>query len=434
MTPRFPNHSVPDRRPRRWAAAFAALLFLPAVAPASSAPPGPLRVCLLPADSHTESLRTTLAATLERTTGAAVAFSPVARRPDGTPALDALRAADVAVFLRGPGAIGPADAAALREFLRAGRGTVVLDASADAWGSVPDFLPEHLGATPAGVFAKGAAMAVINLLPHPIYAGVTKFESAQSMPRWEKLAGDAQLFMEGTVGEETTPLAWVRRRPHGRLCHLVPASPELFAEPTYVRIVANAVLWSGVRPIPQARPIVQRTFMPESHPGAFAITFPGGPGVCFDPVRGGINYVWDGDFVDLRPRWLTKQGEPARIFGGVYYREQQWQPLRPGAPDREADFQFRGYALKAEGPEFHYQINGRDVRESLSAAADGAGVVRRFRVGPGPGPLWINLEPQAEAEVILAGLERDGARAAYASTGAGEFSIAIRRRTPGPLR
>src|SRR5690606_20771913 len=160
-----------------------------------------------------------------------------------------------------------------------------------------------------------------SLYPHPIYGGIGNFETTQPMPAWKNLAEDAQLIMEGTVGEDTVPLAWVRRGATGRMCHIVPAAPALFSDASYLQIVANAVLWSSGRVIPHARPIVQRTFMPESHPGSFAITFPSGPGVCFDPVRGGINYIWDGDFVDLRPRWLTKQGEPPRIFGQVFYRE-----------------------------------------------------------------------------------------------------------------
>jgi hypothetical protein len=195
-----------------------------------------------------------------------------------------------------------------------------------------------------------------------------------------------------------------------------------------VQIVANAVRWSCGRAIPDARPIVQRTFMPESYPGSFAITFPRGPTVCLDPVRGGINFITDGDFVDLRPRWLTKQGAPARVFGTTFYQEKAWQPLRAGSPAQEAKLEFRGYTLRPEGPEFHYEVDGREVHELLAATADGTGLVRRFRVGPGNAPLWLNLEPQADAEVILSGLERDGGHASFAANAGGEFTIEIRRK------
>jgi len=389
----------------------------------------PLRVSLVSTEGRTESFRAALAKTLERTLGTGVTVTSAAKNADGTLSLASLRSAHAAVFVRGPGPLGDGDTAELRSFLKAGKGSVILAAARDKWDAVPGFFPEYLGAEPGGRFADGAPMSVINLFPHSIYTDVTRFETRQPMLLWHKLAADAQLIMEGTVGEDTTPLAWVRRRKTGRICHVVPAESALFSDASYLQIVANAVLWSDGRAIPHAQPIVQRTFMPESYPGSFAITFPNGPGVCFDPVRGGINFVWDGDFVDLRPRWLTKQGEPPRIFGKVFYREKAWQPLREGAPTRDSEFRFRGYALKAGGPEFHYQIDGRDIFEAISANAQGTGITRRFRVGAGAGPLWISLEPQTDAEIALTGLVRDGDHATFASASAGEFTIEIRRKS-----
>ncbi|WP_414663927.1 hypothetical protein [Horticoccus sp. 23ND18S-11] len=348
--------------------------------------------------------------------------------------LESLRSAQAAVFEVGPGELEAGAMTLLREFLSAGKGCVILGATREAWAALPGFSEETLGAEPGAPFAAGAPMTVINLFPHPIFAGVTRFETAQAMPGYAKLADDAQMIMEGTVGEATTPLAWVRRRPAGRIVHLVPVGPDVARDPAYQRIVANAVLWTLNRPIADAQAGVQRTFMPEAHPGAIALTLPNGPGVCLDPVRGGINYIWDGDFVDLRPRWLTKQGEPARIFGEIFYREKAWQPLRSGSPTSAPDFHFRGYTLQAGLPEFHYVIDGRDVFETISAAPQGTGIVRRFRVGPGARPLWVNLEPQASADVDVRGLERDGAAGCFPGNGAGEFSIEIRRKAGGASR
>ena len=174
--------------------------------------------------------------------------------------------------------------------------------------------------------------------------------------------------------------------------------------------------------------------MPEATPGSFAITLPDGPGLCLDPVRGGVNYVWDGDFVDLRPRWITKEGQPARIFGPVFYREKEWHPLRAGAPGSPPDLQFRGYTVRDGVPEFHYVIGGRDVFETFASGRARGDLLRRFRVGPGSAPLWLTLEPQAEAEVVVTGLERDGQRAVFAAPAGGEFTLEIRRRKGGLVR
>lgn len=412
----------------RFPACVIALLALVTAAAGSAMGSVPLRVLLVVPDAASVRELAPLHDGMAKTPGVHATLAGGGSGGSASPRLGALREADAAVFLHGPGALGAADAALLRDYLDSGKGVVVLDAVADAWPTEPDFLKETLGAVRVGPFAGGAPLTLINLFPHPVFTGISRLEAIQAIARFDPLAADAQMIMEGTVGEATAPLGWVRRRNSGRLCHLVPAGPVLLADASYQRLVTNAALWSADRPVPGAVAAVQRTYMPDAHPGAFAITLPNGPGVCLDPVRGGINYIWDGDFVDLRPRWITKVGEPARIFGEIFYRETGWQPLRAGAPGGEPDFRFRGYTLDEGLPEFHYEVGGRVVRERLASVAGGAGLVRRFRVGPGAVSLWLTLEPQPEAEVTVRGLERDGSLATFAQPAGGEFTIEIRRK------
>lgn len=432
--PSIPSSVLLRSRGNRRLGAFGLWVVLVGFGVVFPAVAAPLRVALIGADRANDSALRVLQTGLETISDVKCHLLRAGGGSGSEISFDALRAAQAAVFFRGPGAIDARDAASLREFLRSGRGRVILGATVEAWSALPEFLEGELGATPGEAFASGAPMSVINLFPHAIYAGIARFETARPMTAYSKLNADAQMLMEGTVGEETTPLAWVRQLPAGRMCHLVPADSELFHDAAFVRIVGNAVRWTANLPIAGAQAIVQRTYMPDSYPGAFAITFPGGPSVCFDPVRGGINYVWDGDFVDLRPRWLTKQGEPARIFGEVFYREKLWRTLRQHAPDHDSEFRFRGYAMNNGEPDFHYQIDGREVHETLRAGPGGSGVVRHFRVGPGAGPLWLNLERQPSADVITRGLERDGERACFPSSAAGEFTMEIRRKMGGLAR
>ena len=103
-----------------------------------------------------------------------------------------LGTAQVALFYRGPGPRSAAAVRAVEEFLRSRSGLVVLGATAEAWRAVPGFVPQILGAVPGGPFAGGAAMSVINLYPHPIFAGVNRFETTQPMAAFGQLADDAQ--------------------------------------------------------------------------------------------------------------------------------------------------------------------------------------------------------------------------------------------------
>lgn len=329
------------------------------------------------------------------------------------------------LVLRAP---GPASATEVRSLIEAGRPAVVIGAEPARWGDAGGLITERLGATPGAAFAGGAPLRVINLFPHPILTGTDRLETDEAVPAWTQLADDAQLIVEGIAGEETTPLAWVRNVGAARICHLVPAASDLLASPDYLRIITHALLWTARRPIPGARPAVQRTFLPESHPGAFAVTFPEGVGVCLDPVRGGVNFAWEGDFVDLRPRWLTKQGAPARIFGPVFYTEKTWQPLRAGAPGADSTWRFKGYVLRDGIPEFRYEVSGREVTETLRALPDGAGFTRSFTVAAGKEPLWLSLEEQRNAELIVEGAAHDGNTVAFTSPDSGGFKITVRRR------
>lgn len=336
-----------------------------------------------------------------------------------------LTQADALLVRRGP---GPASAVEVRNLIEAGRPAVVIGAEPALWGDAGGFITERLGATPGAAFAGGAPLRVINLFDHPILTGTNQLETDEAVAAWTKLADDAQMIAEGITGEETTPLAWVRSVGAVRICHLVPSSSALLASPDYLRVITHALLWTARRPIPGARPAVQRTFMPESHPGAFAITFPEGVGVCLDPVRGGVNFAWEGDFVDLRPRWLTKQGAPARIFGPVFYTERTWQPLRAGAPGADSTWRFKGHVLRDGIPEFHYDVAGREVTETLRALPDGSGFARLFTVAAGKSPLWLTLEDQPGAELTLEGAARDGNAVAFTSPDSGGFRITVRRR------
>lgn len=334
--------------------------------------------------------------------------------------------AEALLVLRGP---GPASATEVRRLIEAGRPVVVIGAEPALWGDASGFIRERVGATPGGAFAGGTPLRVINLFAHPILTGTERLETDEAVPAWTKLADDAQWIVEGIIGEETTPLAWVRSVGAVRICHLVLSSSALLNSPDYLRVITHALLWTARRPIPGARPAVQRTFMPESHPGAFAITFPEGVGVCLDPVSGGVNFAWEGDFVDLRPRWLTKQGAPARIFGPVFYSEKLPQPLRAGAPGADSNWRFKGYVLRDGSPEFRYDVAGREVTETLRALPDGSGFTRAFTIAAGKSPLWLTLEQQSNAEVSVQGAARDGNTVAFMSADSGSFKITVRRRS-----
>lgn len=344
----------------------------------------------------------------------------------GSARLGALAEAEALLVVRGPGPLAAPDAAALDGYLRSGRPVVVVGADPAAWTGAPLSLGELLGATPGGIFSEGRPPTVVSLYPHAVTAGLTAAAPAVPVRLWKEPAEDVFLLAEATVGEATAPLVWMRPGGPRRLVHVLPGDAVSLRDPGWQQLAAQALLWAARQPVPGARPSLDRTVLPDAHPGSFALVFPEGVGVCLDPVRGGLNYLWRGDFVDLRPRWLTKQGAPARLSGPVAYRERAWQPLRGGAPGAAADFRFLGHVTAGGLPHFRYTVGGREVRETITARPAGDGIVRRFRVAAGPAPLWLQLEPQAGVTFESSGAARDGDQLAFSDSAGGEFTVTVR--------
>jgi len=245
-----------------------------------------------------------------------------------------------------------------------------------------------------------------------------------------------QVIMEGTVGEDTVPMGWVCRHGEGRVVCFQPGGRFLLGDPQFRGIISNSVLWAAKRPVPGARTLVQRTCMRDAYPGALAVSFPGGPSLCLDTVRGGINYIWDGDFVDLRPWWTARHGDPlrtfaARVSGDVLYRERSLSSaLHLGSGNDQSVFHFRGYRLREDGfPELLYSVGGREITEELHPVGDGMGVECTFHVASGPAPLWLRLDGGSSAGIGVNGAVRDGSFVHFDATGAGVFDVTIRGRT-----
>ncbi len=157
---------------------------------------------------------------------------------------------------------------------------------------------------------------------------------------------------------------------------------------------------------------IERTLLPDAAPSSFAVGFPNGVSFCYDVVRGGVSYIWQGGFVDLAPvrPEAGKAISPVKLLGSIVYGESAYSPLRMSDPQRGADIVFKGYRLKADAIVFIYEIDRRRVSEEIRATADGAGLTRRFRIeGASPGESWWYIPGDTTGGKLSApGAARDG--------------------------
>lgn len=387
-----------------------ALGWCSAVAAEGPTPSAPPRVLLLGAPAESEAELSSIAA----------ALAPF--RVVGDASL-----ADVAVVWRGPGPPGSAGAATFARFLDRPRALVVLGAEPAAWPGGSAEVTAWLGASPGERFAGGAAPTVLSDYGHPLTQGVPEPPAPHPLRLWSGLTADTFVLQEATAGEDTAPLVWIRRDVASRVAHLAAVTPAILHEAGVRRLIAQAVWWAAGRTVPGAMPHLQRTVLPDAHPGSFALTFPEGVGMCLDPVRGGINYLWAGEFADPRPRWLTKQGAPARLDGPVWYREPPEPAWRTTPLGPAAEWRFRGQSTRAGAPEFHYEVAGRSVTECPAATPDGRGLERRFTIGPGTSPLWLRLAPQPRVLIEVTGARREADHAGFTGQAGGEFAVRLLR-------
>lgn len=125
---------------------------------------------------------------------------------------------------------------------------------------------------------------------------------------------------------------------------------------------------------------IERVMLPDARAGSFAFGLPGGVNICYDPVRGGVNYAWTGGFLDIADvRPVNKLIKAAKVLGPVVYRETGASPLRRGDAAREPVVEFKGYTLRDSAVELRYTVDGAPVAETLSALPNAAGFKRTFR-------------------------------------------------------
>lgn len=182
-------------------------------------------------------------------------------------------------------------------------------------------------------------------------------------------------------------------------------------------------------------PFHYRIFMRDSGPASIAVALPGGQNYCWDAGSCRLRYAWTGAFVDPMPHWSGNGDAFAEVKGRIYYRAPAGVPLRVGAKDKVPAVKFLGYRLVQRYPEFHYLVDGMEVRELIKAPHHGNGLEISFTIANPTAPVFYVADPAGGGEfkspegAFKQGvLQLDAAKAA-------KFSVSI-SEIPGrePLR
>lgn len=82
---------------------------------------------------------------------------------------------------------------------------------------------------------------------HPILEGVTPYVCTGSLYRNSAIAPDTTVLLTGTIPEHTEPVAWTRIYRGGRVFYTSLGHADDFRQPSFLRLVANALAWTTQR-------------------------------------------------------------------------------------------------------------------------------------------------------------------------------------------
>lgn len=200
---------------------------------------------------------------------------------------------------------------------------------------------------------------------------------------------------------------------------------------TYLKEIDGARLPPGLlvegdyelKPQPDGKPIVFRTFLEGAGTQAIAVGFPEGLNLAFDTLEVRPAIAWKGRFIDAMSTWEERAMTPARPLGEsiltlpvhiAFARLQSAAAPWPDTPGNRAGYQFKGYRLNPNGiPTFLYSIEDLSIEETFIPAPNGIKRQLQLRgkqrdwhflgLSKNAGPQLINWEnDRAQFEELIA--------------------------------
>ena len=176
--------------------------------------------------------------------------------------------------------------------------------------------------------------------------------------------------------------------------------PPLISDDNLPDLVRDQAKNVKLHAYPAEPPYWYRIFLRDSGPASIAVALPDGQNYCWDAGACRLRYAWRGGFVNPMPHWATNGDGFAEVKGPVYYRSAPYFPLRFGDEKKiPSEVRFRGYNVVGGLPEFHYQVNGADVRELIKTGANKNGLEATFKITGTKGPVYFVSDPNGGATI-----------------------------------
>jgi len=135
-----------------------------------------------------------------------------------------------------------------KQYCEQGRPIVGVRTASHAYQNWLDFDRQVLGGNYNHHYGHGPKTRVEieeQAVDHEILRGVTSFESDSHLYRNTPIADDTFLLMTGYSEDHVEPVAWTRTHKGGRVFYTSLGDQTDFANPVFLRMLAQAVLWAN---------------------------------------------------------------------------------------------------------------------------------------------------------------------------------------------
>ena len=176
-----------------------------------------------------------------------VIVSAKAEKDTALAGVEALATADVVLFFSRRLQIEGESLDAIKKYVASKKPIVGVRTASHGFQKWLEFDAEVLGGNYKGHFGKGvAAVGVIDAQKaHPVLAGVKAFKTNGSLYKNPDVAKDVTVLLEGTMGKEREPVAWVREANGRRVFYTSLGHQDDFRDETFLRLVTNGVQWAA---------------------------------------------------------------------------------------------------------------------------------------------------------------------------------------------
>jgi hypothetical protein len=154
---------------------------------------------------------------------------------------------DCLVLLGWPAASNAQQIKRIELYCRGGGSLVALRAMQANFSAWPNFSEEVLGGRqprgqPCRLMEVGRSDAAWH---HPVLQGVEAMFAEGEFYCGPRLSPDTTTVLVARVGRRTQPVAWIRRHEGGRVFCTTLGVNDDFREPDFLRLVSNAIHWTG---------------------------------------------------------------------------------------------------------------------------------------------------------------------------------------------